>query len=237
MCLVASLTNGPGTISAQGAKLSASAGNEPNTAMMGTLASIGAVHGGNGKKAARLLIEVFGGTDLVDPYDRKAARKLDKLVKAHVSAFKKRKAAAKEAGMEYEKIPCLGHPVFNTESVNYDPRERVISAYLEEQGLYNVFLDFYHRLSNEMMAQQATTKVHAVNVDAALTCVLMAIAWPLLADKKITVDRAVDLPFMAFALGRVAGGAGEYLDHRDSGTAMDMRVPVSECRFIGRNQD
>ncbi|MBN2218086.1 MAG: hypothetical protein JW719_11995, partial [Pirellulales bacterium] len=37
MCLVAALTNGPGTISAQAAKLSASAGNGPNTAMMATL--------------------------------------------------------------------------------------------------------------------------------------------------------------------------------------------------------
>ena len=237
MGLIASLTNGPGTISAQGAKLSASAGNEPNTAMIATLATVGAVHGGNGKKAAKLLIDVFGGTDLADPYDKDAAPDLDKLARSHVSAFKKRKAAAKDAGIEYERVPCLGHPVFNRETVNYDPRERVIGAYLEEHGLYNVFLDFYHRLAQELLTQQATNKVHAVNVDAALTCVLMGIAWPLLIDKRITVERALDLPFVTFALGRVAGGAGEYLDHRESGTDMDMRVPISECRFLGRSQD
>ena len=45
MSLIAALTNGPGTISAQGAKLSASAGNGPNTAMMATLGCIGATHG------------------------------------------------------------------------------------------------------------------------------------------------------------------------------------------------
>ncbi|MHC4178423.1 MAG: hypothetical protein ACYSWU_13000, partial [Planctomycetota bacterium] len=66
MCLTASLTNGPGTISAQGAKLAATAGNDPNTAMMTTLGTIGIVHGGNGKKAAKLLIDVFGATDLAD---------------------------------------------------------------------------------------------------------------------------------------------------------------------------
>jgi len=33
------------------------------------------------------------------------------------------------------------------------------------------------------------------------TCILMGIAWPLLVDKKITVERAIDLPFLAFALG------------------------------------
>ncbi len=237
MCLIASLTNGPGTISAQGAKLSASAGNDPNTAMITTLGSIGVVHGGNGRLAARLLVNVFGATDLVDPYDQENAPDLDDLARQFVLKFKKRKAAAKDAGLEYEKVPCLGHPVFNTERVNYDPRERVVNAYLEQQKIYHVFLDFYHRLSREMMAQQATNKVHAVNVDAALACVMMGIAWPLLVHNKITVERALDLPYLTFALGRVAGGASEYLDHRESGTAMDMRVPVSECRSLSRPQD
>jgi len=237
MVLTAALTNGPGTISAQGAKLAASAGNPPNTAMMATLATMGTVHGGNGRKAARMLVDVFRKTALKDPYDRKGAPDLDKLAAKFVRQFKLRKAAAKEAGIDYEKIPCLGHPVFNKDLVNYDPRERVVSEYLKSKRLYNVFLDFYHRLSREMMEKGATTKVHAVNVDAVITCVLMGICWPLLVDKKITLERAIDLPFVAFALGRVAGGAGEYLDHRESGTAMDMRVPVSECRFLGRDQD
>ena len=237
MCLTASLTNGPGTISAQGAKLAATAGNDPNTAMMATLGTIGIIHGGNGKKAAKLLIDVFGHTGLTDPYHKESAPDLDQLAQDHVSKFKKRKTAAKEAGIEYDRIPCLGHPVFNTERVNYDPRERVLQAYMDEHGVYNVFLDFYHRIAHEMLTQQATTKVHAVNVDAAITCVLMGIAWPLLVEHKISVGRALDLPFLTFALGRVAGGASEYLDHRESGTTMDTRVPVSECRFLGRLQD
>jgi len=237
MCLVAALTNGPGTISAQAAKLAASAGNGPNTAMMATLGAIGEVHGGNGKVAAKMLIELFADTGLTDPYDRGHGVDLDKLAARFVSDFKKSKAAAKEAGIDYKKVPCLGHPVFNTEQVNYDPRERVIHAYLEEQGLYNVFLDFYHRLARELLSQQATTKVHAVNVDAAITCVLLGIAWPLLVEKKITIERALDLPCIAFALGRVAGGSAEYLDHRETGTEMDMRVPVSECKTLCRAKD
>jgi len=55
-----------------------------------------------------------------------------------------------------------------------------------------------------MTSAGVTSKVHAVNVDATLTCILMGIAWPLLVEKKITVERALDLPFLAFALGRVA---------------------------------
>jgi succinyl-CoA synthetase alpha subunit len=237
MCLTASITNGPGTISAQGAKLAASAGNEPNTAMMATLGSIGSVHGGNGKDAARFLINIFRDTGLTDPYDRKRAPNLDELARAYVANYHRRKSAAKDTGADIERVPCLGHPVFNQETVNYDPRERVISRHLEEQGLYNVFLDFYHRLARELMNQGVTTKVHAVNVDAVLTCVCLGFAWPLLVEKKITLDRAVDLPFITFALGRVAGGAAEYLDHRDFGTDMDMRVPVSECKMLTRPRD
>jgi len=237
MCLVASLTNGPGTISSQAPKLSASAGNAPNTAMIATLAAIGTVHGGNGQEAARMLVDVFGKSGMVDPYDKGKVPNLEGIVKEFIKKFKANKNAAKDAGLEYEKVPCLGHPVFNKDPVNYDPRERVISAYLQEKGIYNVFLDFYHQVTTGMTAAGVTNKVHAVNVDAALTCILMGIAWPLLVDKKITVERAVDLPFLAFALGRSAGGAGEYLDHRESGTDMDMRVPVKECVFLGRAQD
>jgi succinyl-CoA synthetase alpha subunit len=237
MCLIASLTNGPGTISAQAPKLSASAGNSPNTAMIATLAAIGSVHGGNGQEAAQMLLDIFGQTKMTDPYSRTNAPDLDALVAAFVKRFKDKKAVAREAGLDSGKVPCLGHPVFNKETVNYDPRERIVTAYLEDHKIYNVFLDFYHRLARAMMDSGVTNKVHAVNVDAALTCVLLGIAWPLLVDKRITVQRAVDLPFLAFALGRVAGGAGEYLDHRESGTDMDMRVPVDECEFLGRAQD
>lgn len=237
MCLVASLTNGPGTISSQAAKLSASAGNPPNTAMAATLTSIGTVHGGNGRESAQMLVEVFGSSGLVDPYDAGSGPDMEVIVKEYIQKFKTRKIAARETGLPAPRVPCLGHPVFNKDPVNYDPRERVVSEYLQQHGIHNVFFDFYHRVAKAMTATGLTNKVHAVNVDAALTCVLMGIAWPLLVDKRITVERAVDLPFLAFALGRCAGGAGEYLDHRESGTDMDMRVPTKECVFLGRVHD
>ncbi len=237
MCLTASITNGPGTISAQAAKLSASAGNEPNTALMATLGAIGLVHGGNGKEAARFLVKLFKGTGLTDPYDRKKAPDLDKLVGGYVSDYKRRKEASKVAGGSVEKIPCLGHPVFNKDAVNYDPRERVVNKYLEDNRRYNVFLDFYHRLTRELTARGVTGKSHAVNVDAALTCVCLGIAWPLLVSRQIALERVYNLPFLTFALGRVAGGGAEYLDHHEYGTDMDMRTPNGECRFLTRPKD
>jgi hypothetical protein len=81
------------------------------------------------------------------------------------------------------------------------------------------------------------SKVMAVNVDAAVASVWLALCWRQIRDKRMTLSRAMDIPFMGFALGRVAGGAGEYLDHKDFGTDMDMRVRTSECRSLTRPRD
>ena len=232
MCLTAALTNGPGTISAQGAKLSASAGNPPNTAMIATLAALGEDHGGNGRQAVRFLTRIFRDTDMADPYRREHGLDLSAMALEHARQFRRAKDAAKEAGVDYERVPCLGHPVFNTQAVNYDPRERAVSEHMASQGIYNVFLDFYHHLAAALHEVGVATKVWAVNVDAVIACVWLGIAWPKLREGSMTFQRAADLAFLGFALGRAAGGAGEYLDHRDFGTPLDARVPVSECEAL-----
>ena len=231
MTLIASLTNGPGTISAQGAKLSTSAGNRPNTAMIGTLASLGLTHGGNGAKAVRYLLGWFSGVEIKDPY---AKFDVKIMAVAAVHEFKKIKTAAKDAGIEYERIPCLGHPVFNKDAVNHDPREVVIRNFIKESGKTNVFLEFYHHVAQGLKDTECTSRVMAVNVDAAVACVWLSICWDQIKEKHMTTERAMDIPFIAFCLGRVAGGAGEFLDHQDFGTQMDMRVPVSECKSLTR---
>ena len=53
----------------------------------------------------------------------------------------------------------------------------------------------------------------------------------------LAVRRACDLAFITFALGRAAGAAGEFLDHQDFGSPMDMRIPVSECEALTRPKD
>ncbi|MFP4055483.1 MAG: hypothetical protein ACLF0G_01295 [Candidatus Brocadiia bacterium] len=237
MCLTASLTNGPGTISAQGAKLSASAGNAPNTGMIATLASIGTVHGGNGRQGVRYLLSIFRDRDLADPYDPDPPFDLAELARQTADEFKEAKDAAKESGVEYERIPCLGHPIFNDKAVNYDPRERVIAQALRDAGRRNVFLDFYHHLAHALYEVGVARRVWAVNMDAALASVWLGICWEALMDKRITLRRVEDCAFLGFALGRAAGGAAEFLDHQDHGTPMDMRVPTSECRSLTRPRD
>lgn len=237
MLLIAALTNGPGTISAQAAKLSASAGNTPNTAMIATLAATGTVHGGNGTKAVQFLLEHFREIGLTDPYQPGKSVDAEKIAKNAARRFKKIKDSAKESGVDYERIPCLGHPVYNKEQVNYDPREQAISRYLAKAGKTNVFLNFYHCLARELYAIDVSTKVWAVNVDAAIACVWLAICWPALMEKRITRKRVENCAFLGFALGRAAGGAGEFLDHQDFGLPMDMRIPASECSALSRPRE
>jgi citrate synthase len=235
LTLIASLTNGPGTISTQSAKLSASAGNRPNVAMIGSLSSIGTVHGGNGAEAVEYLLDIFGEYEIDDPYDAKVDVKA--IAQRTADEFKNTKIAAKEAVLDYKKIPCLGHPVFKNDEVNYDPRERIVSEFLKSKNKVNIFLEFYHHLARYLKENGCMTKVMAVNVDAAIACVWLGICWRHLREKRMTVSRAMDIPFMAFALGRVAGAGGEFLDHADFGTAMDMRIPVKECRELIRPRE
>lgn len=235
--LIASVTNGPGTISAQGAKLSASAGNEPHTAMIATLACIGAVHGGNGIDAVNLMIDAFADSDIFDPYASKQKKKIDEIVQKIATETEERKRAAKESDGQFERVPCLGHPVYRTEKVNYDPRERVLAAYLKKKKVNHAFFDFYHGLAEELCNRGVTRNVLAVNIDAAIACVWLGICWPLLQDKKITVERVKKIAMAGFALGRVAGGASEYFDHNDFGQPMDMRVKVSDCQVLTPAKD
>ncbi|MCK4400700.1 hypothetical protein KAW08_00170 [bacterium] len=236
MSLTASLTNGPGTISAQGAKLSTSAGNNPNTAMISTLACIGTVHGGNGRKATEFLIKIFRDIDFDDPYefDRRSID-IQELALKRAKEFMRKKLSAKDAGIDYERIPCIGHPVFRGEDINYDPREKSIYNYLKGIGKTNIFLEFYHLLVHSLKAVGATRNVFAVNLDAAIACIWLGICWNYLKTSKITIQRVLDIPFLSFALGRAAGGAGEFLDHQDYGSPMDMRIPVSECKTANKD--
>ena len=230
--LVAALTNGPGTISAQAAKLSASAGNSPHTAMIATLATIGDVHGGNGKEAVAFMIDVFANSGLRDPYDPANKELVHQKARQVAAEILGRKRAATEQDVAFQRVPCLGHPVYRNEERNYDPREQIVMQSVDRAGVYHAFLAFYHELASALREVGVTRNVLAVNVDAAIACVWLGICWPLLCEKKLSTERAKSIAMAAFALGRVAGGASEYFDHADFGQPMDMRIPVKECATL-----
>lgn len=118
-----------------------------------------------------------------------------------------------------------------------DPREQVIRDYLAQKGRYNIFLEFYHMLAQKLKDVGVSSNVLAVNLDAAIASVTLAMCWKPLKEKHITVRRACDLAFVIFALGRAAGSVGEFLDHQDYGSPLDMRVPVEECKSLTRPRD
>ena len=231
------MTNGPGTISAQAAKLSASAGNSPHTAMIATLATIGSVHGGNGQEAVDLMIDVFANSALSDPYDAAGRELVQQKAGQYVAEKLRAKRAAAEHDVAFQRVPCLGHPIYRNDDINYDPRERVIARYLEQEQIYHAFLDFYHQMATAMREVGITRNVLAVNVDAVIACIWLGICWPLLCEKRMSADRIRQIAIAAFALGRAAGGVGEYLDHSEFGQPLDMRLPVAECTALTQDLD
>ena len=161
--------------------------------MIATLAAIGDVHGGNGKEAVAMMIDAFANSPLTDPYDPAAKDMVRKKATQVTAEMLHRKRAAAEQDVAFQRVPCLGHPVYRSEDVNYDPREQVLSRYLEKAGVYHAFFDFYHELAVAMRQAGVTRNVLAVNVDAAIASVWLGICWPLLCEKKLSADRAKNI--------------------------------------------
>ncbi|NIQ03345.1 MAG: CoA-binding protein, partial [Nitrospinaceae bacterium] len=235
------ITNGPGTISAQGSKgaVSADGPEQPdrvqvNKSFIGFLTHTGFAHGGNGYEAAAFLIDQFKNTDLKDPADSKHGVDLATLATDYAKWYGGYKKEQKGLGnLEYAKIPCVNHPVFKGKDVNVDPREEYVSKLFKDKGLYNVFLDFYHHLVEGLFKAKVTKNVYCVNVDAVIAVILLKMMW---ADYKKGTVKEEDIEwasFMAFLFGRMIGCAAEIDDHTNRGKNMDTRTPASKCAYVG----
>ncbi|HKZ46627.1 MAG TPA: CoA-binding protein, partial [Thermodesulfobacteriota bacterium] len=175
------ISNGPGTISAQGCKGGVSADGpeypsrvQINKAFVGFLTHTGFAHGGNGYEAIAFLIDRFKDKDLKSPADKKHGMNLKAIADEYAKWYGKYKAKEKAAGnIEYMKVPCINHPVFKGKAVNYDPREQFVSKLFEENGIYNVFLDFYRNLVQSLFDNKVSENVYCVNVDAVIAVILL----------------------------------------------------------------
>lgn len=227
------LSNGPGTISAKGAKESVSAKNYIPTAYAGFMLNTGFAHGGNGFEAVDFLLSKFSKNDLKDPGAKKHSIDLEKIANATAKEYREYVKDSKEKGiLNYTKIPCVNHPVFKGNSVNYDPRERFVSKELEDNGIYNIFMDFYHKLVIELFNEGATKNVFCVNVDAIISVIALKLLWSDYMKDKISDLDMQELVFILFLLGRAIGVSAEIIDHRSRGTDMDCRTPQSELCFV-----
>lgn len=235
------ISNGPGTISAQGCKggVSSDGPEDPhrvqiNKAFIGFLTHTGFAHGGNGFEAIAFLIDRFKDKGLKDPSGKAHGLNLKGIADEYAKFYAKYKSDQKAFGnIEYMKIPCVNHPVFKGKDVNYDPRERFVTALFEEKGIYNIFLDFYHNLVQSLFENKVSSNVYCVNVDAVIAVILLKIVWEAFNSGKMSDREVESAAFTTFLFGRMIGCAAEIDDHINRGRNMDTRTAASKCMFVG----
>ena len=234
------LTNGPGAISAQGAKGATSAdGPEApgrvqfNKALVGFLTHSGYAHGGNGYEGVAFLLERFKGVDLADPSDPKHGLDLHAMATQFARRYGQERITRKEMGAESaQALPCINHPVFKGKPVNVDPREEFIRGLFEKRGEYNVFHDYYSTLVQVLYDENVTRNVFCVNVDAVIATLLLKMLWQRYRAGTFSERALETAAFTVFLYGRMLGCAAEIDDHLNRGKNMDTRTPQADVRFV-----
>jgi succinyl-CoA synthetase alpha subunit len=234
------LTNGPGAISAQGAKGATSAdGPEApgrvqfNKALVGFLTHSGYAHGGNGYEGVAFLLERFKGVDLPDATDPKHGLDLKAMATEFARSYGAERIQRKELGAESaQALPCINHPVFKGKPVNIDPREEFVRNLFSERAEYNVFHDYYRQLVQVLYDENVTRNVFCVNVDAVIAALLLKMLWRRYRDGEITERALETAAFTVFLYGRMLGCAAEIDDHLNRGKNMDTRTPQANIHFV-----
>ena len=233
------ISNGPGSISGQGAKgaVAADGPQSPervqiNKAMVGFLTHTGYSHGGNGFEGMAFLLEQFRGTGLRDPGNADHGLDLKAMARSCAVGDLADMRRAKELGAGVRSLPGVHHPVFKGNAVNYDPRERFIAEFLEERGQYNIFHAFYLELVQALHDVGASPYVFCVNVDAVIAALLLAVLWDDYQDGRLSDRDLETAAFTVFLFGRMIGSAAEIDDHLNRGRNMDTRTPASQCGHV-----
>jgi succinyl-CoA synthetase alpha subunit len=233
------ISNGPGSITAQGAKGAVAADGpqtprrvQINKAMVGFLTHSGYSHGGNGYEGMAFLLEQFRRADLRDPTDADHGIDLKAMATAFAKTYKAEKGAAKELGQELRALPGVHHPVFKGKAINFDPRERFIAKFLAERGQYNVFHAYYVELVQALYDEGATPYVFCVNVDAVIAALLLGMLWTDYRSGTLGERELETAAFNVFLYGRMIGAAAEIDDHLNRGRNMDTRTPEANCAHV-----
>jgi succinyl-CoA synthetase alpha subunit/citrate synthase len=233
------ISNGPGTISAQGCKGAVSADGpetpdrvQINKAMIGFLTHTGFSHGGNGFEGIQFLISQFGKTDLLDAGNPNHGLDLAAMAGRFAEQFAAQKKAKKGVGADVQAIPGVHHPIFRNQVVNKDPREVFLSQLFKERGESNVFHDFYSALVQALYDHGVTPNVFCVNIDAVIAALLLKTLWPRYRSGAFSEEALESAAFTAFLFGRAVGCAGEIDDHINRGRNMDTRTPASQCSYV-----
>jgi succinyl-CoA synthetase alpha subunit len=234
------LSNGPGTISAQGAKgaVAADGPEDPqrvqlNKCLIGFLTHSGFAHGGNGYEGIAFLIDQFKDSGLSDPGDPNHGIDLKALAGRYVDSYASYKSTKKSSGSgDIQKIPGVNHPVFKDKPVNVDPREVFIHELLGARCEYNVFHEFYRVLVQRLFDAGVSRTVYCVNIDAVIAALLLKMLWLPFRSGRFSSNALETAAFTIFLYPRMLGCAAEIDDHLNRGRNMDTRTPASQCRFV-----
>lgn len=234
------ISNGPGSITSQGAKGAVSADGpqtpsrvQINKAMIGCLSHSGYSHGGNGFEGMAFLLHQFKDVKLVDPTNPQHGLDLKAMAAKFAQTYNDEKSRSKEAGLsEPRAIPGVHHPIFRGKPVNYDPRERFIANFMAKRGDYNVFHAYYRELVQALYDCGASKYVFCVNVDAVIASLLLAVLWKDFGAGVLTEKDLETAAFNVFLYGRMIGAAAEIDDHLNRGRNMDTRTPLEQCAFV-----
>jgi hypothetical protein len=234
------LTNGPGAISAQGAKgaVSSDGPEQPervqlNKALIGFLSHTGYAHGGNGYEGIAYLVETFKGSGLKDPSKADHGIDLQALAVRAVEQYAQYKTQKKTIGsLDIAKLPGVNHPVFKDKPVNHDPREVFIAKLFEERGETNVFHQFYRALVQQLYNAGVSRNVYCVNIDAVIAALLLKMLWKPLQAGEMGERDLETAAFTIFLYPRMVGCAAEIDDHLNRGRNMDTRTQASLCKFV-----
>lgn len=231
--LALTLTNGPGTISAKGAKESVSARNNIATSFTGFLANTGLAHGGNGYEAIEFLLSSLKDVKIENPGVLTEGIDVKEISRKAADEFLEYKNEMKFKGVQnYKRIPCINHPVFKGRKKNIDPREDFLYKQFKSEKINNLFWEFYHHLVENLYEVGATNNIYCVNIDAVIAVISLKLMWKKLKTNLWKDKDIQDIGFIIFLLGRMIGVSAEISDHMDRGTDMDCRTPQSETRFI-----
>jgi succinyl-CoA synthetase alpha subunit len=234
------LTNGPGAISAQGAKgaVSSDGPESPervqlNKGLVGFLTHTGYAHGGNGYEGIAFLLEQFRDSGLKDPTDPGHGIDLNALALRYVDEYAAYKSKKKTTGsLDIQKIPGVNHPVFKDRPVNFDPREVYVRELFAKRGEYNVFHEYYRALVQSLFDAGVSRNVYCVNVDAVIAALLLKMLWEPYRRGAFSEPALETAAFTVFLYPRMLGCAAEVDDHLNRGRNMDTRTPASQVRFV-----
>ena len=234
------LSNGPGTISAQGAKGAVAADGpempqrvQLNKAVIGFLSHTGFAHGGNGYEGIAFLVDQFRDTGLADPGDPEHGIDLKALAARYAAEYADYRSSKRAAGsLDLQMIPGVNHPVFRDKPVNYDPREVWVRELFTQRGEYNAFHEYYRALVEALHKAKVSRNVYCVNIDAVISALLLKILWRPYCTGALSSGALETAAFTIFLYARMLGCAAEIDDHLNRGRNMDTRTPASQCRFV-----